>query len=489
MIKTAFAQLRFTTSIVFGLPFAQWSLDHLIDAIQETQREFGPAGKLTAEMLAGPELGAEEFQELSMRRFRKQAARAARQTPYYQRVFGELKIDPAQLTYADIARIPLTRKEDLRADPDAFLASSSRPTFRTTTTGTTGKPTSIYFSTREMNTYIALNAISLSLQGEINASDIVQISTSARATLGNTCTAYACQRIGAVWYLTGVVEPAQLLSLLAEKHHIPGKKSQVSFLMTYPSLLGRLVEYGLANGYRPADFGLEQVSIGGEIVSQGLKRRCRELFGEVCYSEGYGMTEIWPFGGTLCDQGHLHFEPTQGLVEVIDPETGLPTAAGQVGTIVATPFPPYRETTLLLRYQTEDLARKLDGPFTCNRRRFPATSDLLGKLRLAVRHAGGWTTPRDILEALEDIQEVPLPARCGFWAVPEGVAVEVVTRSDTAQARRKVAEALEKQHIPVRELRLLSDPSQLQHPFPHRGDLRELSFGAVVSEVQPVDRK
>jgi hypothetical protein len=105
-----------------------------------------------------------------------------------------------------------------------------------------------------------------------------------------------------------------------------------------------------------------------------------------------------------------------------------------------------------------------------------------------VRHAGGWTTPRDILEALEDIQEVPLPAHCGFWAVPEGVAVEVITRSDTAEARRKIAEALEKQHIPVRELSLLSDPSQLQHPFPHRGDLRELSFGAVVSEIQPVDR-
>ena len=53
--------------------------------------------------------------------------------------------------------------------------------------------------------------------------------------------------------------------------------------------------------------------------------------------------------------------------------------------------------------------RQLVGPLTCNLRSLPATSAMLGKLRLAVRHQDGWTFPRDVLEALEALREVPLP--------------------------------------------------------------------------------
>jgi len=57
-------------------------------------------------------------------------------------------------------------------------------------------------------------------------------------------------------------------------------------------------------------------------------------------------------------------------------------------------------------------------------------------VRLAVRHEeGGWTFPRDVLEALEACEEVPLPARHGFWAVPGSVAVEVVIRGSRSRAR------------------------------------------------------
>jgi hypothetical protein len=54
----------------------------------------------------------------------------------------------------------------------------------------------------------------------------------------------------------------------------------------------------------------------------------------------------------------------------------------------------------------------LDGPLACTLRTQPATSDLLGKRRLAVRHDAGWTFPRQVLEALEALEAVPLPARC-----------------------------------------------------------------------------
>jgi acyl-CoA synthetase (AMP-forming)/AMP-acid ligase II len=395
-------------------------------------------------------------------------------------------LDPVRLRFEDIALIPLTSKEALREGPDAFVRRTATPCFRTTTTGTTGKPTSVCFSAYEMQTYVALGVITHLLTGNIDSSDIVQISTSSRATLGNTCFAGACARIGALVFLSGLVEPAHTLSLLAGKHHLPGKKPQVSYLNTYPSYLGELVERGLRRGYRSPDFGLERIGVGGELVSEGLKVRARRLFGSVEFDEGYGMTETWPLHGQRCSEGHLHFEPLSGLVEVIDPETKTPTPPGEAGTIVATPLSPYRDTTILLRYDTQDAVRPIVGPLACDLPNQQATTPLLGKLRLAVRHEDGWTLPRDVLEALEADDNVPLPARYGFWAAPKGAAVEVVARETGPSVRRTIETRLEERGVPVRELRVVRDRSELRHPMPLRCDPKETSFGMPSGATRPL---
>ena len=165
--------------------------------------------------------------------------------------------------------------------------------------------------------------------------------------------------------------------------------------------------------------------------------------------DGYGMTETFGMAGQVCAAGHLHFHPAHGLVEVIDPETGDPARPGEVGTLVATPFPPFRDTTLLLRYDTEDMVEALPEALDCPLRDLPATGLVLGKRRLAVRHDGGWTYPRPVLEALEAVTAAPLPARCGFWAAPGGVAVEVVAHADTPAVRREIGTSLLDHGVPL----------------------------------------
>ncbi len=487
MLMSAVAQVRFALSVGLGLRFAPWSLDFLLDAVRATHREFGETDADGLELLHGPELDEETRRELQLRRFRKQAARAARDTVYYESLFERLEIDPGRLVHDDLLRLPLTRKDALRDAPHAFVRRNGNPTFRTTTTGTTGKQTSISFSAAEMRTFIALSAISFLAAGYIDPSDIVLLSTSSRAALGNSCFAGACARIGALVSIGGLIEPAHTLALLTEQHHISGKKARVSVLSTYPSYLGQLVEEGLRRGYRPADFGLERIIIGGELVSEGLKVRSQRLFGSVHFDEAYAMTETWPVSGQRCAEGHLHFEPGQGLVEVVDPETATPVLPGEAGTIVVTPFPPYRDTTILLRYDTEDTARPIAGPLSCSLRTMPATTNTLGKLRLSVRHDRGWTYPRDVLEVLESLEEVPLPARFGFWTVPDGVAVEIVTRANGMAFRGRVQRQLEERGVPVREIRLLEHAGRLLHPMPLRCDLRESSFALPTTAVPAVD--
>jgi len=273
------------------------------------------------------------------------------------------------------------------------------------------------------------------------------------------------------------VDPRQTLELLAQPVRMSGRVPKASVLSTYASYLGQLVELGLAAGYRPADFGLRSISVGGEVVTAGLLRRARRLFGEAVRIEtGYAMTETFPFAGMPCEDGHLHFEPSHGLVEVIDLDTGEPCAPGQAGTLVVTPFPPYRETTLLLRYDTQDVVRAVAGPTTCRHRHLPATSGLLGKLRLSVRHGQGWTWPAEVLGALEDVEDVPLPARCGFWEEPGGIGLDVVVREEVFETRQRIERVLERHGVPVVSLRLVTDPADLRQPLPLRCDLRELGF-------------
>ena len=258
-------------------------------------------------------------------------------------------------------------------------------------------------------------------------------------------------------------------------------------MRTYPSYLGELVECARRLHYRPADFGLRRVLVGGEILTQGLRQRCEEIFGPLEFDENFSMTELAPFGGNICSGGHLHFEPSVGLVEVSSLDTTRPASPGEPGQLLATPLPPFRDTTLLLRYATDDVVSAIEGPFTCDMRDTPATGQLLGKRRFSVRHDGGWTTPRDVVEALEADPTVPLPARYGFSPVSGGVAVEVLTRSDHPGVRKAVWSRLVDRGVPVRDVRVVTNRERLCQPVPLRADLREVSFAGSFPAPQAPD--
>jgi phenylacetate-coenzyme A ligase PaaK-like adenylate-forming protein len=133
------------------------------------------------ELPASLALDPDARQSFQFKRFRLQAARACQQTAYYGVLFADLGYNPQALKELSIDQVPLTQKEAVLANPDAFVSGTARPVFRTATTGTTGRPTSISFSAYEMATYIALTALADGRSGEVTSEDIVQLSTSSRA--------------------------------------------------------------------------------------------------------------------------------------------------------------------------------------------------------------------------------------------------------------------------------------------------------------------
>lgn len=477
MLVAAIAQARLGLALASGRPIPAWALNRLVAAARDTIREYGGIAPAGLEPVSGPVLDESTRRAVQLRRFRTQATRAGEYTAWYPPVFASLGFDPSRLTWEEIGHLPPTPKAALRDHPDAFVNRRVQTALRTTTTGTTGIPTQISFSARELTTMSALSGLGMLIHGQLTHADIVVMCTSSRATLGNLGLAGACAHAGALLQPVGLIDPDLTLAVLAREARLPDRKPKPSLLSTYPSYLGELVERGQALGYTPANFGLERILIGGELVTAGLLARARTLFGDhLRFDHAYAMTETFPFAGMPCEQGHLHFDPSHGLLEILDPDTGATAAPGEIGTMVATPFPPFRETTLVLRYDTQDLVRALPESLTCRLQGLPGTSELLGKASLAVRHDGGWTFPRDVLEALEAADAVPLPARFAFWAVPGGVAVEVVTRTVDVATRDRLTEALQARGVPVQQLSLVTDPVTLRDPYPLRCDLREGHF-------------
>jgi phenylacetate-CoA ligase len=475
MIETVPAQLRYVCSLAFGARLHPKSLDRLVTALLAAHEEFGAVGRDAAEALRGPPLDDVARREVQIRRFRKQAQLAAR-APYYRRLFAELGIRARKMRWADVDALPPTPKDALRADPDAFVPAGARPAFRALTTGTTGVPTSVCFSRAELEAAVVLGAIAVLLGRQVEPGDVVQLSTSSRNLVATMLAAQIHARVGAVVYQTGFVEPAHALALLAEKRSLPSHKARASVLATTPSYLGSLVERGYEVGYRPQDFGLERVLLGGEIATQGLRDRAARVFGEVEFVESYLATEILGTGALTCMSGHLHFPVPTGLVEVVSLDGRRQAEPGEPGTLVVTPFAPYRTTTVVLRYDTGDVVRVPAEPPTCELSMIPATGHILGKLALSIPRAGGWTFQRDVAEALEALEDVPLPARFGLRAADEGgVSVEIVARDDDGQTRRRIATALGRR-IPLRALRVVADPALLEDPVLLRTDLREHSF-------------
>jgi len=474
MIETVPAQLRYVCTLAFGARLHARSLDRLVTALLDAREEFGAVGRDAAEALRGPELDDTTRREVQLRRFRTQAQLAAR-TPYYGRLFAELGVEPRKLRWADLEALPTTPKEALKADPDAFVPAGARPAVRALTTGTTGIPTTVYFSRAEFEATVALGAISVLLARQVEPGDVVQLSVSSRALFPVMMAAQVAARVGAVVYQAGFVDPAHALALLAEKRSLRGHSSQANVLSTVPSYLGSLVERGAELGYRPQDFGVERIVLGGEVATQGLRDRATRLFGEVEYVEGYAATEILGTGALTCLSGHLHFPVPPGLVEVLSLDGQRRAEPGEPGTLVVTPFAPYRTTTVVLRYDTADVVRVPAEPPTCELSTIPATSHVLGKLARSIPHSDGWTFPRDVAEALDALEEVPLPARYGMRADRGGVAVEVVAREDDTRTRLRIATALERR-VPLRGLRVVTDPAALEDPAPLRTDLREHSF-------------
>jgi phenylacetate-CoA ligase len=469
MFATAYHQLRYAAGLLRGRSVPVDSLGRLARDLVATVAEFGAPGE-DSQLIPGQQGGPDPAARLAIttRSLRLTARRAVTRTAYYR----DLRIRPAELSVESWTQLPVTPKQALRDTPGAFVADGVPPALLALTTGTSGTPTRVAYSQRELDMLAALNTISAVLAQGLRPGHVVAYAGSSRATVPMMCTSAGTRGAGATLVQFGIVEPSIALERLVTPLGLRGAAPLVTHLTANTSYLAALVAAGEQSGRRPEDFGLVAIQVGGEILTDALRARAREVFG-VPIGIGYALTEALPFGATRCSAGHLHHAAEFGHMEVLDPATYQPVGPGQTGTLTITPYVPYRECTLLLRYVTGDLVRQLPGEPACELAAIPATSDVLGRYTgpLSLR-----IPRREVMEVLDAERGVPQPARFALVDDPAGPLLHVLVRQAQPALRSRLEQGVADRSLNLAGIVLHEDIEDLPPYPPPRSDLRERSF-------------
>ncbi|WEH29272.1 phenylacetate--CoA ligase family protein [Streptomyces sp. AM 3-1-1] len=477
MFGTAFSQLRYTSAILRNRPIRPRDLERIARDLVATLAEFGEPGEDSA-LLPGQagQADPEIRRTVAVRGLRATARAAARHTAYYQRLFAEHGLDPETLTPETWENVPVTEKSALRALPAAFVSAAARPALMALTTGTSGTPTAVWYSRAETEVVVALSTVSAVLGVGLRPHHTMAYGGCSRATLPLLSTEESVTRVGAAFVQIGTVDPALALDRLAAPLNLPGKAPQITHLNVSASYLAALVQAAERDGWRATDFGLEHLAVGGEVLSAPLRERAEAAFG-ARISAGYMMTETLPSGGTPCTAGHLHHSTEFGWTEIRDPLTYEPTPPGGTGVLVHTPYVPYRECTLLLRYATGDLVRVPEEQPDCELAHLPATSPVLGRWSGPLSRS---VTTRDLLDLIEAEPEVPLPARYALVDAPRGPELHLRVAALPAHALLgRLEDRASAARLPLESIVLHDDPDDMPPTGPVRADLREHTFEAI----------
>lgn len=469
MLDSAVRQLQYGLALLRGRPISTRDLAAMVREAVANRNELGWSTDNRALEAFQGSTDEDVRATMNRRRWDQMVAMAVESTPYYRRRFQRLGLDP-DLPFADRHQLPPTTKDAVRGLPEVFVSDRAHPTFQAWTTGTTGRPTSFWFSTYEIDLAAGLSALAFIQNVGLGPSDVVQVCISSRATLGIQNTMRACQMIGAGAFLSGFVHPGENLERLMTPVHLPGKKPRPSILTTTSSYLAALLAEAERRNVGPRQLGLETILCGGEVLTDALRLRAERVLG-ARVMDSYAMTETFPLAGMDCSQRHLHIAEEQGLVEVLTPDLTRVAQPGEIGTLVVTPYHPYRETTLVLRLATGDLVRVLDtDKLTCEYAGITATSLLLG--RAMTNESGPELYQRDVLELLEGEVRVPLPATYAVTAKDDGYLLDILADPASGVGRALLDTALER-GLPVIDVRVHDDPDGMPQPVFHRSLLRE----------------
>ena len=300
------------------------------------------------------------LEKLQLARLGETLARA-KHSVYYGKRFAEQGLDlKGMRTLADVERLALTTKDDLREQwPYGFLTCSRDEIVRMhSSSGTTGRATVIFHTTNDIAAWTNLLARSMFMTG-MRRSDIFQNMMTYGLFTGGLGFHYGAEKIGALVIPAGSGNSKRQIQLMQD--------FQTTSIHIIPSYALHLTTVFTETGVDPRrDTKLKIAFLGAEPHSENMRRKIEDFYGFKGFNS-YGLSEMnGPGMAFECpEQNGMHIWEDNYIIEIIDPVTLRPLPEGEQGELVATTL--LREGMPILRYRTKDLTRIIPGPCPCGR--------------------------------------------------------------------------------------------------------------------------
>lgn len=284
----------------------------------------------------------------------------ARKAPFFARKLDEAGLTPESISCPeDIRRLPFTSKDDLREQYPDRLACVPRADFvrMHCSSGTTGSPVAICYTQKDIDEWASLMARCMHAAG-IRREDTFQNMSGYGLFTGGLGIHYGAERLGCMTIPAGAGNTRRQIKLIRD--------FGVTAVHILPSYALHVAAHVIEEGEDPTTLPLRVALVGAEPYTEETRRRIETAL-NIKVHNSFGMSEMnGPGVGIECEaQSGLHIWEDAYIVEIIDPDTGLPKPEGEIGELVMTTLT--REGMPLLRYRTHDLTRLLPGVCACGR--------------------------------------------------------------------------------------------------------------------------
>ncbi|MFO0120216.1 MAG: phenylacetate--CoA ligase PaaK, partial [Burkholderiales bacterium] len=304
----------------------------------------------------------DELRALQLERLKWSLLQAYERVAHYRAKFDAAGVHPRDLkTLSDLSRFPFTTKTDLRDTyPFGMFAVPRSEVVRIhASSGTTGKPTVVGYTAKDISTWADLVARSLRAAGA-RPGDLVHVSYGYGLFTGGLGAHYGAERLGLTVVPFGGGQTEKQVQLIQD--------FQPDIIMVTPSYMLAIADEFERQGIDPRSSSLRLGVFGAEPWTNEMRRELEARMG-IDAVDIYGLSEVMgpgvanecietKDGPTIWED---HFYP-----EIIDPVTGEPVPDGQEGELVFTSLT--KEALPIIRYRTRDLTRLLPGTARTMRR-------------------------------------------------------------------------------------------------------------------------
>ena len=326
-------------------------------AITMTEVGMAPGRYLHADMETMPR---ERLAALQLSRLNATIANAHANVPLHRTRLDAAGVGGGGIdSLADVARLPFTTKVDLRDHyPFGLFARDRSQLARLhASSGTTGKPTVVGYTARDLDRWADLMARSLYAAGA-RRGDVVHNAYGYGLFTGGLGAHAGAERLGAVVVPVSGGSTERQVALIVD--------FGARVLCATPSYALAIAEVAEAQGVDLRQSALAIGMFGAEPWSAAMRTEIEARLG-LRAIDIYGLSEIMG-PGVACEcqaQAGLHGWEDHFLFEVIDPETATPMPEGHAGELVITTLT--KEALPMLRYRTRDITTITTAPCGCGR--------------------------------------------------------------------------------------------------------------------------